>query len=87
LGSILGGSRLSGVLQILSSLGGFVLTMLWAASWIGKAVADGALPVDLGPDIARGAVGILLFAVSWLWGVASGVVLVRQARAEADARR
>jgi hypothetical protein len=80
LGSIAGGLPISGALQILASLAGFVLTMIWAVSWLGSALEQGTVPTDLGPNLGRGALGLLLFAVSWLWGVASGAWLVRRAR-------
>lgn len=80
LGSLASGLWISGTLQVLASLAGFLLTMSWALSWIGTALAEGALPVDLGPNLGRGALGLLLFAVSWLWALGSGALLVRQAR-------
>lgn len=80
LGSLAGGLWISGILQILASLAGFVLTISWAVAWLGSALEQGAVPTDLGPNLGRGAAGLLLFAAAWLWALASGVWLVRQAR-------
>lgn len=80
LGSIIGGSWISGILQLLASLAGFILTLSWAAAWLGALLAQGEPPADLGPNLRRGALGLLLFAFSWSWALASGIWLVRQAR-------
>ena len=79
LGSFLAGQRLVGALQALLSLAGFALTMLWAGSWIARLTTTG-LPEGLGPYFRHGAAGLGLFALAWVWGLVSGLLLVHASR-------
>jgi len=79
LGSFMGGRRVAGTLQALAASAGFALTMLWLWSY-GTALLGSGLPEGLGPRGGEGLLGIALFAVSWVWSLASGLSLLRESR-------
>ena len=80
LGSIVAGRWLAGTLQALGSLAGFAMTMYWSYSWLRTAVTEDSLPTGLGPLFRYGLAGLLLFGAAWLWGLVTGLQLVRDAR-------
>jgi len=77
LGSLLVGRR-SGWAQAALALLGFALTLVWlvwfAVTWSGT----GEFPLDGGPYLGEGVGGVLLFAVSWVWGLVTGLSVVRK---------
>jgi len=79
LGSLLAGRRV-GWLQAAVALGGFALSAAWLAWFVAAVFRDGAFPLDGGPYLPEGALGVLLFAVSWGWGLLTGLALVRASR-------
>jgi hypothetical protein len=79
LGSMMAGRRASGLVQAALSLVGFALTMVWMWSFFGIWLRQG-FPEDLGPRWALGVTGLVLFGVSWIWALLSGLAIVREAR-------
>ena len=79
LGSIGAGRFVEGTLQAIASVAGFALTMSWALPFIGRAATELTLPEELGP-IGYGLGGLLLFAAAWVWGLVTGVRLLREAK-------
>ncbi len=79
LGSFLAGQRFVGAAQMLLALTGFGLNLFWcvafAAQWITK-----QLPLDGGHQFRWGLIGVGLFALSWFWGLATGLQIRRAAR-------
>jgi len=94
-GTLVAGRR-SGYVQGLLALAGMGLTLVFGLRYIGWQLANYARLQDemLDPLAVAGEVwiavrwavlGIALFAVAWLWGLESGLSLLREAR-RADAR-
>ena len=83
LGSIMAGRRVVGTLQLLMSLGGFALTLVFA-SWFLKTwkmnhelpmitiQRTGELPPGLLHHVLIGLAGMAVFAVAWLWSAFTG---------------
>jgi hypothetical protein len=80
LGSLLAGRR-AGWPQAALALVGFILTTVWLAWFVGACWRTGSFPLDGGPYLPMGLLGVFLFAVSWGWGLVTGLAVVRQSRA------
>jgi len=79
LGPIIGGRR-SGWPQAAVALVGFVLTTVWLVWFLAAWLRGGEFPLDPGPYLPVGGLGVLLFAVSWVWSLLTGLLIVRDAR-------
>jgi hypothetical protein len=79
LGSIIAGRR-SGWPQAAIALAGFVLTTVWLVWFLAAWSRGGEFPLDPGPYLPVGALGVLLFTVSWVWSLLTGLLIVRDAR-------
>jgi hypothetical protein len=86
LGSLLAGRRV-GWLQAVLALAGFALSALWLVWFAATFMREGSFPLDGGPYLPAGAAGVLLFAVSWIWGLATGLGVVRGARDAVTGKR
>ena len=84
LGSLIAGRR-SGWAQAAVALAGFALTTVWFVWVVAAWAREGTFPLDAGPYLPAGALGVLLFGVSWVWGVVTGLAVVRGARRRAGA--
>ena len=82
LGSFLGGRRVAGCLQILLSLAGFVLTLDWFVNFLSLWWQTGEFPFDGGPHFLFGLAGVGVFGFAWLWGLASGLKILKEARTQ-----
>lgn len=80
LGSVLAGRWLAGLLQALASLVGFASTMLWMFSWLGRAADAGTLLLEPGPELKYGVGGVALFGFAWVWGLLTGLRMLRRDR-------
>jgi hypothetical protein len=80
LGTLAGGRRATGLVQAVLSLVGVVLVCVWLIAFVTTVVRTGELPSDLGRYGGLGMIGLLLAIVSWAWGLASGLALVREAK-------
>ncbi len=82
-GSLVGGRLLAGTLQMLASVTGFVLGIVWfmklmASYYALTDVSSSVVPVD--PDhYSLGMVGAGLFGFSWLWALVTSCLILRQA--------
>jgi hypothetical protein len=83
LGSLIAGRR-SGWAQAAVALAGFALTTVWFVWFVAEWARSGNFPLDAGPYLPAGALGVLLFAVSWTWGLITGLAVVLGARGRAD---
>ncbi len=81
LGSVLGGRR-RGWLQMILALGGFGLTAWWATLFVVEWVRDKTFPLTGGSHLAAGLIGVLLFIIAWVWGLVTGLNLLRTAPAD-----
>jgi len=79
LGSLMAGRR-AGWPQAALALVGFALTTVWLGWFLLAWSRGGEFPLDPGPYFSVGAAGILIFGVSWLWGLLTGLVVLRGAR-------
>ena len=78
LGSLMAHRRV-GYAQALLSLTGTGMSLLFIFRWVLSWLEQGSLPqVELGPDLLMGLGGIVVFGVSWLWGLLTGLAIVRQ---------
>lgn len=80
LGSLLAGRR-AGWPQTALALVGFALTAVWLVWFVVAWSRTGSLPLDGGPYLPWGAFGVLLFALSWVWGLFTGLRVVSESRA------
>jgi hypothetical protein len=80
LGSIAAGRR-SGWPQAAIALFGFALTTVWLVSFVGAWLRAGEFPLDAGPYLPAGVLGLLVFGASWVWGLVTGVLVVHESRA------
>ena len=79
LGSLRSGRRLAGLGQVLFSIGGFTLVLVWLFKMLSQYYAlmfEEVKPQSVG---WIGVTGGVLFAVSWLWSAATSISLFRQA--------
>jgi hypothetical protein len=83
LGSLLGGRRI-GWIQAALALVGFALSAFWLLWFAAALLREGGFPLDGGPYLPGGLTGVLLFAVSWIWGLLTGLSVLGETR---DARR
>jgi len=81
LGSLLAGRR-AGWGQAALALVGFALSTAWLAWFVVAWSRTGSFPLDGGPYLPLGLLGVLLFAVSWMWGLVTGLAVVRESRAQ-----
>lgn len=84
LGSLLMGRR-SGWLQAPLALGGMALGLRWLVLVLLDWRRAGALPETL-PRAGLLLEGVALFALAWLWALATGLALLRRRRAGAPER-
>ena len=82
LGSLLAGRR-AGWPQAAVALVGFVLSTIWLAWFVVAWWRTGSFPLDGGPYLPMGLLGVFLFAVSWVWGLVTGLAVVGESRAPA----
>ena len=85
LGSLLAGRR-AGWPQAALALAGFALSTVWLA-WFVIAWSRTGFPLDGGPYLPLGLLGVFLFAVSWVWGLITGLAVVRESRAPQSRRQ
>ena len=79
LGSLLAGRR-SGWPQAAIALAGFALTALWLLSFLSAWARAGSFPLDAGPYLPEGVLGVFLFGLSWVWSLLTGLSVVRRSR-------
>ena len=63
-----------------AALTGFVMVCVWMVYWVSETLTQAALPSGLGAHAGLGLFGLLLAVVSWAWGLASGLAIVREAK-------
>jgi hypothetical protein len=78
LGSLLVGRKV-GWLQAALALGGFVLMLVWLGSFVVTWINRESMPLDGGPELGRGLLGVGLSLGAWLWSLASSLGAIRSA--------
>jgi hypothetical protein len=79
-GTMAAGRWLSGLVQAILALIGFVLVCVWMFAFATDMVRAAELPAGLGRHGGLGMFGLLLAVVSWVWGLLSGLDELRRAR-------
>jgi len=86
LGSIVGGRRVSGAVQLLLALAGFFLLLVWMFYYFYDRfrVSVGHEPVENAYG-SLGKWGLVLFGIAWVWALVTSLSLLRQAKTEGGA--
>jgi Ca2+/H+ antiporter len=79
LGTLIAGKR-TGYAQATLALTGFILTMLWAVRLIAIWIRTNYFPCTIDTYFWIGMTGAALFAIGWLWALASSLRILRVAR-------
>lgn len=86
LGSLMGKRFVAGTLQLLLTVGGFALLIVWFCRlmmvYYGQISGESTLS---SPPPGMAVAGGLAFAISWIWSFFTGLSLFREARARAEA--
>jgi hypothetical protein len=77
----LAGRRFAGIGLALLALTGFALSGWWFVSFLVAWLRTQSFPWDGGPRFRLGIAGVMLFVASWLWALATGLAILRQAKA------
>lgn len=76
--------RWEGFVQAAMALAGFALTLAWLVSFVATWIRLRTFPFEGGPSLLWGVLGVLLFLLAWLWGLASSLAIVRKVRTSAS---
>ena len=79
LGTLVAGRRW-GVVQAALALAGFALTLGWLTFFVMAWIQLGAFPLTGGPHLSWGILGVAVFGAAWLWSLATGLAVLREAR-------
>ena len=80
LGTVAGGARVIGILQIGLSQTGFVVALVWAIRTLCDWIHTGRLPAEIDRWLVFGFAGAWLFLVIWLWSLVSSLQILRNTR-------
>jgi hypothetical protein len=80
LGSFLARRRISGAAQALLAGTGFVMSFWWLILLGRQWTEEGYFPWDGGSDFSLGLTGFALFAVAWIWSLATSLSVIYAAR-------
>ena len=80
LGSFLARRRIAGALQAAIAGTGAALSVWWLFLLARQWAEDGYFPIDGGDHFRFGIIGVLVFAVAWVWSLATSVSVIRAAR-------
>jgi hypothetical protein len=77
LGSFLVRRRIAGAAQAMLAAVGAGMSLWWLVLLARQWAEDGYFPIDGGDSFRLGITGALLFAVAWLWSLATSVSVLR----------
>ena len=80
LGSFLARRRIAGAAQGLLAGFGAGLSVWWLVLLARQWAQDGYFPWDGGDDFRIGITGVLVFAVAWVWSLATSLAILRAAK-------
>jgi TM2 domain-containing membrane protein YozV len=80
LGTFIARRRVTGMLQLVVSQAGFVLSLLWAGFFVRDWIRRGSLPEDITPHLEIGLLGSALFLLAWIWSLASSYGILQDSR-------
>jgi len=78
MGSVMGGRKV-GYLQAAMAISGMILSLVFAVSLVREWWVLGELPALDRRWLVHGLGGITLFGLGWIWGLATGLSLLREA--------
>ncbi|MFM1944347.1 MAG: hypothetical protein RI897_3329 [Verrucomicrobiota bacterium] len=78
-GSLMGGRR-SGYVQILLSAVGAILSLMFMVGWGREWLQSGHFVFPSRQHLLQGLTGVGVFLAAWLWSLATGYSLLREAR-------
>ena len=76
LGTLVARRRVTGLLQLVISQIGFVLTVVWAVLFVRDWIHRGSWPDDATPHLWLGLLGVALFFLAWIWSLASSLEML-----------
>ena len=79
LGSVMAGRHVVGALQILTALAGFGLTGYWFTTFGAAWLRSASFPLDGGPHLRWGLLGVGLFTAGWCWALVTSLRMLRRA--------
>ena len=80
LGTALAGQFATGAAQALLAMTGAAMSLRWIVLFVEEWARIGEYPWYGGEHLALGLTGVGLFALAWLWSLATSLLLVRAAR-------
>lgn len=80
LGTFIARRRVAGVLQLVVSQVGFILSLLWAILLVRQWIHEGSLPADITGHLWLGLLGVALFFLAWIWSLASSLEILHAGR-------
>jgi hypothetical protein len=80
LGSFLARRRAAGAAQATGASIGAGMSLWWLILLARQWADDGYFPIDGGDSFRIGIAGVLLFAVAWVWSLATSLSVLRAAR-------
>lgn len=80
LGTFLAQRRAVGVLQLVISQTGFVLSLLWAILFARDCLREQGLTEDVTAHLALGLTGATIFLFAWIWSLISSVRILLSTR-------
>jgi hypothetical protein len=80
LGSFLARRRIAGVLQAVLASIGAGMSVWWLILLARQWTEDGYFPIDGGEHFRIGVSGVLVFAVAWVWSLATSLSVLHAAR-------
>ena len=80
LGSFLARRRIAGAAQAMLAGVGAGMSLWWLVLLARQWTQDGYFPIDGGDDFRVGIFGVLVFAVAWVWSLATSLAVIHAAR-------
>jgi hypothetical protein len=80
LGSWLAGERFVGILQMMLAFMGLGFISFWFVSFLIACLQTQTFPVDGGPHLLQGMLGVVLSLASWFWALGTSLRILRATR-------
>lgn len=77
LGSLLARRRIAGAAQAMLAGIGAALSLWWLILLARQWTRESYFPIDGGDDFRIGVIGVLIFAVAWVWSLATSLSVLR----------
>jgi hypothetical protein len=84
LGSCVAGRWISGIGQIVVSVFGFIITLLWLVAFVRSWMSSHQMPADLGPQFGKALLGLAIFLFAWCWALVTSLFILSKAYSAAQ---